>query len=466
LKTWINKAYSEGLVSVVSAGNTTTGGQPISSTPANVENAITVTALKQTYSSSGAMAYDESYSDYGSTVDFAAPGSSIKSAWIETEKMSAEESVNTISGTSMAAPHVTACVALLYLSPAYTNLSLEDLNTLLQENSDRTQIYKGNRYALTTATRNNYYGYGIINIKNIGIDVIGDVNFDVEDEMSDTSITLHLSYDKEVESGVTVEIRYTTDETAESASTSDSLYKSSLTISKTTKITAVAYIKQNGSLLYRSNVASKTYYIANKDLDSTFEVSNGVLKSYSGTKLSTLEIGETISGQTITTINTSAFSTCTTVKVLYLPSTVTKISQSAFESNKVLKEIYCDSDSLQIGNYAFQKCTSLETVEIPHITSLGQLSFAYSAVSEIVLDDVKTIGQNAFSASSLTEILIGKNIESIGTHTSMSLQLVRGYAGTAAEEFAEKYNADFFDLTLRITKDFASQKVIRNGSSI
>ena len=70
--------------------------------PARVANAITVGAT----TSSDARA---SYSNYGSCLDIFAPGSSITSAWY-----SSNSATNTISGTSMATPHV-AGVAALYL---------------------------------------------------------------------------------------------------------------------------------------------------------------------------------------------------------------------------------------------------------------------------------------------------------------------------------------------------------------
>ncbi|MEV3935391.1 S8 family peptidase [Glycomyces sp. NPDC049804] len=91
-------AVSSGVTFAVAAGNENQNACNVS--PASTPSAITVGAT----TSSDARA---SYSNYGSCLDVFAPGSSITSAW-----RTSNTSTNTISGTSMATPHVAGAVAL------------------------------------------------------------------------------------------------------------------------------------------------------------------------------------------------------------------------------------------------------------------------------------------------------------------------------------------------------------------
>jgi subtilisin family serine protease len=96
----VSNSINSGVTYAIAAGNSNTNAA--NSSPARVSAAITV-------GSSTSSDARSSFSNFGSVVDIFAPGSSITSAW-----STSDTATNTISGTSMATPHV-AGVAARYL---------------------------------------------------------------------------------------------------------------------------------------------------------------------------------------------------------------------------------------------------------------------------------------------------------------------------------------------------------------
>jgi subtilisin family serine protease len=97
----VARSTAAGVTYAIAAGNSNANACNYS--PSSTPSAITVAATTSTDARA-------SYSNIGPCVDVFAPGSSILSAW-----NSSDTATNTISGTSMATPHVTG-VAALYLS--------------------------------------------------------------------------------------------------------------------------------------------------------------------------------------------------------------------------------------------------------------------------------------------------------------------------------------------------------------
>ncbi|MDX3179834.1 S8 family peptidase [Streptomyces sp. ME02-7008A-1] len=94
----VEKAIASGVTFAVAAGNESSdaGG----GSPSRVPEAITVASSTEDDEQS-------SFSNFGSVVDIYAPGSDITSAWNDSD-----DATNTISGTSMATPHVVGAAAV------------------------------------------------------------------------------------------------------------------------------------------------------------------------------------------------------------------------------------------------------------------------------------------------------------------------------------------------------------------
>ncbi|HEX8721046.1 MAG TPA: S8 family peptidase [Pyrinomonadaceae bacterium] len=104
LDTAVNNSINSGVTYSIAAGNSAVDA--CTQSPARVGAAITVGSTTSTDARS-------SFSNFGTCVDIFAPGSSITSAWA-----TSDTATNTISGTSMASPHVCGVTALYLQSHA------------------------------------------------------------------------------------------------------------------------------------------------------------------------------------------------------------------------------------------------------------------------------------------------------------------------------------------------------------
>ncbi|KAM4058679.1 subtilase family protein [Hirsutella rhossiliensis] len=120
----VETASESGVISVIAAGNEGEDASDVS--PASAPSAITVGAIGVNWTMAD-------YSNYGPVVDIFGPGSKITSAWIRNNT-----DTNTISGTSMATPHVVG-LALTAISVDHVT-GVADVTKHLKETATKDQI--------------------------------------------------------------------------------------------------------------------------------------------------------------------------------------------------------------------------------------------------------------------------------------------------------------------------------------
>merc|ERR1712156_965181 len=142
--TAVKNLHESGVLTAVAAGNSNASACNYS--PASEPAAITVGSTTNTDARS-------SFSNYGSCLDIFAPGSGITAAWI-----GSNSATNTISGTSMASPHVAGGLAIA-ISEGSTDAEGLILNTATQDKVTNPQggspnklLYVGNVSPTTSPT--------------------------------------------------------------------------------------------------------------------------------------------------------------------------------------------------------------------------------------------------------------------------------------------------------------------------
>lgn len=153
LDSLIDKAYKRGIAICSAAGNN--GVNVMFCYPACNTKTLAVAAMN-------ANEHAASYSNYGSLIDFAAPGSLIASA-------AAGGTLVGMSGTSMAAPHLTA--AVVYLKMLQPNLSVPGIYAELQMRSkDLGEPGRDERFGWGVPIMTDLFATGIVHKDSVVAD--------------------------------------------------------------------------------------------------------------------------------------------------------------------------------------------------------------------------------------------------------------------------------------------------------
>ncbi len=160
----------------------------------------------------------------------------------------------------------------------------------------------------------------------------------------------------------------------------------------------------------------------------------------------------------VESIGYAAFDDCKSLTEITLPNSISNIGDYAFSSCTSLTEITIPNSVTSIGSYAFQGCKGLETVTLPEsIVSIAEATFigCTGLTSITIPDGVESIGNSAFkSCKALKEITI-LNPECKLTDNGNSISdtaVIRGYLGSTAQMYAEKYDRTFIPLDANYTE--------------
>ncbi len=396
----IDKAVEYGVNVVVSAGNSGIDLTRKTFTPACVESAITVSAVNKSHNLS-------SYSNYNGPIDIAAPGDDILSAYLD-------NTYKTMSGTSMAAPQVSATLAII--RSVFSEKTCAEAEEYLKE------------YAIEIEENDsNKFGAGILFVRYLLKDRprTSDPFFNVESGEFVNSFNLTI---KCLDKGSRVyyaivekDFGDSFDEFLEFNFLDGKLYDKPIPISVDTKVVAIAMADGKGV----SQVVSAEFKRRNNSEEDLYDINNsGIITGYVG-KETDLLIPQKIRGMFVKGIAAHTFENNQKIHSVVLPSTATSIGISAFENctnleyvtggsvanisdnafaNSSVSEFTFDKVRI-IGNKAFYNCTNLQNVELPIVEKIGTSSFEnVQSISTLNCDNLKSIGKNAFKNTGIISI--------------------------------------------------------------
>lgn len=374
------EADEKGIVLVAGAGND--GTDSTKRYPASLDFVIAVSAITEDNLISD-------FSNFGSHIDLAAPGTNIYST-IPNNKYLTKE------GTSMATPFVSAASAM---AKAYHGeISTTAVKKLLY--SSATKISDDTDDCI-------YYGNGLLNALGI-IEELDDSpenliytvcpKFNLESGIYSEPIEVELYCEDE-----NAVIYYTTDGTEPTQNSA--IYTGTPIQLKSNTTLSAASLSENRRM---SKIAKNEYRIIEPFNESMIEIDeDGYILSCSAT-VNEIIIPETVNGITVKGVRQYAFSNDGETKNIFtyikLPDTVTDIENHAFYNNKYLEEIVANGVEF-VGAYAFSKCSSLYKMSLNSLKTAEKYAFnssgtSYNGEYSIELPSLKSLGERAFSGCS------------------------------------------------------------------
>jgi hypothetical protein len=141
--------------------------------------------------------------------------------------------------------------------------------------------------------------------------------------------------------------------------------------------------------------------------------------AFASTRLTTMNIPSTVSS-----IGNSAFMNCSNLSSVTLPtnSSYTSIAGQTFNGCSNLSTINMPQYITSIEYNAFVSCTSLRTIDISYVTSIGGNAFLNSGLTAVTFSSgITTITDSVFQGcSGLTSVTFPSNVTSIGSNAFLN----------------------------------------------
>ena len=390
------EAYNAGITVVAAAGNDNVNLNETFYTPACFDEVICVVNIdaNKKRSSTSNWRYNDTLS---------APGVDILSSYIG-------NTYKVMSGTSMAAPFISSCVAYLFASGDYYTPD-EVYNTL----------YANTQVGATASIHYVVPGQVINSTSTCATPVFTYASGTFSGYLN-VKITCATP-------GATIMYR-----TSDMNSNTYYEYTGPIRIEKNKSFEAFAYCAN-----YKTSISASASYTKSDTDTSMFIIDeNDVLIGYTGTATS-VTVPAYFDGGCVSKIAASAFSGNTNVKRITLDKITTTIGEGAFEGCTALTSI-SGAGITTVEAEAFKNCTSLTTVTMSALLTIGERAFSgCSALTSLRLTKLNTIGDYAFENSSITTLTatklttIGNGAFSGSNITSVSLTPVTSIGDNAFE---------------------------------